>query len=185
MPFSKFIVFPIFVALQAAAMMFFAPMIWSGSDVLGKGFVVWIAFQSWAMYFLGGCSVKMAGKTIIGYIGGICASIAIIEMAGVFSGLGTFGLPAAVFVVVIPVMCVEKIKILDFIPAWFMGSAVFFSFKTGYIAEGSMGYMEIAAPEMIACVTGLAFGWVTVTFRTKYEAMVMPAAKKEENKDAA
>lgn len=174
MPFSKFIVFPIFVALQAAVMMFFAPHIYSGSDVLGKGFLAWVAFQSWAMYFLGGCTLKMAGKTIIGYFCGILAAIAIFELTGVFSGLpASMVLPAAVFVVVVPLMCAEKVEILNFIPAWFMGAAVFFALNGPYM-KAPMTYVEIAIPVMIACVVGLAFGWCTVTFRTWYESKVMP-----------
>ena len=31
--------------------------------------MTWIAFQAWAMYFLGGCTIKPAGKTAIGYAG--------------------------------------------------------------------------------------------------------------------
>ena len=40
-------------------------------------------------------------------------------------------------------------------------------------------YMEIAIPEMLACIVGLAYGYCTVTFRTKYEKMVMPETEEE------
>jgi len=191
MPFSKFIVFPIFVAFQAALMMLIAGKFpGSFAEIGGPGLLTWVAFQAWAMYFLGGCTVKMAGKSIIGYILGIVASIAIFTLFGKFSSLGTLALPVAVFVVVIPVMCLEKVEIANFIPALFVGSGVFFALCTMYGAVAqpeSMGmadYMKIAVAEMVACVTGLAFGWCTVTFRTKYEAAVMPA-EAEETKEAA
>ena len=78
MPFSKFIVFPIFVAFQAALLMLLAPYIKIGPESIGgPGLIAWVTFQAWAMYFLGGCTVKMAGKTAIGYAGGIIASIAL------------------------------------------------------------------------------------------------------------
>lgn len=177
MPFSKFIVFPIFVALQAASMMLLAPHIKIGPESIGgPGLITWISFQAWAMYFLGGCNLKMAGKSIIGYFLGIVASIAIFELAGFFSGLigGYWGTALAVFFVVIPVMCLEKIKITDFIPALFVGAGVFFALAHMHQPTNMTGYIEIAVPEMIACVVGLAYGWVTVTFRTAYEKAVMP-----------
>ncbi len=110
MPFSKFIVFPIFVAFQAASMMLIAPFIKVGpASIGGPALIAWIAFQAWAMYFLAGCSVKTAGKTVIGYAGGIIASIAIFKLSGVFAGAlgGYWGLALAVFCVVIPLMCAE------------------------------------------------------------------------------
>jgi hypothetical protein len=190
MPFSKFIVFPIFVALQAAIMMLITPHIKIGPASIGAGMLLtWVSFQSWAMYFLGGCTPKMAGKTIIGYICGIVASVAIFTVGGLLGSWnvpGTLVMPLAVFIIVIPIMCSEKIKILDFIPAWFMGAAVFFALsgmfagaqEAGY--EITMGdYVTIAIPEMIACVVGLGFGVCTVSFRKWYEKMVMPQTEEE------
>jgi hypothetical protein len=87
MPFSKFIVLPIFVAVQAALLMLLAPFIKIGPESIGgPGLVTWISFQAWAMYFMGGCTVKMAGKTVIGYAGGIIASVVIFTLIGVFAG---------------------------------------------------------------------------------------------------
>ena len=37
-------------------------------------------------------------------------------------------------------------------------------------------YTNIGVPELVACAVGLAYGWVTVTFRTWYEAKVGTAA---------
>jgi hypothetical protein len=34
------------------------------------------------------------------------------------------------------------------------------------------GYVSVAVPELIACVVGLCFGYVTVTFQTWYTAKV-------------
>jgi len=186
MPFSKFIVFPIFVALQAAILMLITPHIKIGpASIGGPALITWIAFQSWAMYFLGGCTLKMAGKTTIGYACGIVASVAIFKTAGFLGGAlpeslaATFALPLAVFIVVIPVMCAEKVELLNFIPAWFMGAAVFFalSFMSKPATMGD--YVTIAIPEMIACVVGLGFGVCTVSFRKWYESKVIPQT--EEN----
>ena len=177
MPFHKFIVFPIFVAFQAAIMMVITPHIKIGPESIGgPALITWISFQSWAMYFLGGCTLKMAGKTIIGYAGGIIASIAIFTINGFLSKSmpGSVSLPLTVFIVVIPIMCAEKVRFLDFIPAWFMGAAVFFALQFMSGAGTMPQYAAIAIPEMIACVVGLAFGYCTVSFRTWYEKKVMP-----------
>jgi hypothetical protein len=186
MPFSKFIVLPIFVALQAAALMLLAPFVKIGPESIGgPGLAAWISFQAWAMYFMGGCTVKMAGKTVIGYAGGIVASVIIFKLGGVFSGpLGPYwGTTLAVFLVVVPLMCVERVEILNFIPAWFIGAGVFFALQFMSGANTMAGYVKIAGPEMIACVVGLIFGYCTVSFRTWYEKIVIPAA--EEAKESA
>ncbi len=181
MPFHKFIIFPIFVAIQAAIMMLVTPHLKVGPGSLAaSGLITWVAFQAWAMYFMGGCTIKMAGKTIIGYACGIIASIAIFELMGIFGSLGIWGNPLAVFIVVIPVMCAEKIEILNFIPAWFMGAAVFFALGG---PSNMAGYMEIAIPEMFACVVGLIFGYCTVAFKVWYEKIATPET--EEAKKAA
>ena len=183
MPFSKFIVFPIFVALQAAFMMLIGPFFKVGPESIGgPALLTWVAFQAWAMYFLGGCTIKAAGKTVIGYACGIIASVAIFELMGVFGKMGVWGGALAVFIVVIPVMCAEKVAILNFIPAWFLGAGVFFALGGMHGPSTIGGYIEIAVPEMIACVVGLVFGYCTVTFRTWYEKMVMPAVKESSEK---
>ncbi len=184
MPFSKFIVFPIFVALQAASMMLLTPYIKIGPESISGpdlGLLTWVSFQAWAMYFLAGCTPKMAGKTAIGYACGIIAAIAIFKLFGVLVGPlgGYWGLALAVFIVVIPVMCAEKVKILDFIPAWFLGAGVFFALQFMSGAGTMAAYVEIAIPEMIACVIGLFYGYCTVSFRTRYEKMVMPVTTEE------
>ncbi len=190
MPFSKFIVFPIFVAFQAASLMLLAPYIKIGPESIGgPALVTWIAFQAWAMYFLAGCTVKAAGKTVIGYAGGIIASIIIFKLIGVFVGvMGAYWGPAlAVFVVVIPLMCAERVEILNFVPAWFIGAGVFFALQFMSGAGTMAEYTQIAVPEMIACVIGLFYGYCTVTFRTRYEKAVMPATEEaaEEAKKSA
>ncbi len=187
MPFSKFIILPVFVALQAASLMLLAPFIKIGPESIGgPGLVAWISFQAWAMYFMGGCTLKMAGKTVIGYAGGIIASVVIFTLGGVFFGPmgGYWGTALAVFLVVVPLMCVERVEILNFIPAWFIGAGVFFALQFMSGASTMAGYVEIAVPEMIACVVGLIFGYCTVSFRTWYEKMVMPTAAEEPAEEA-
>jgi hypothetical protein len=181
MSFPQFIVIPIFIAFQAFVMMVIARYV-PGSKALGGGLLTWISFQAWAMYFLAGCTPKMGLKTLAGYAGGILASIAIFELGDLLVGPlgGYWGYPVAVFIVVIFVISAEKVPGIDFIPAWFLGAGVFFAFVGGaaYMAtpveHTISGYTSIAVPEIIGCIVGLIFGYITVTFRTRYEKAIAP-----------
>jgi hypothetical protein len=185
MPFSKFIIIPVFIAFQAFALMLIAPFVpLTGKLVGGPGLITWISFQAWAMYFLAGCNVKMGFKTLVGYFGGIVASVAIFELAGALSKLNSattpWGLYLAVFIVVIFVISMQKIPGIDFVPSYFLGAGVFFAMMT-YLKKPDVmpifnWYARIAVPEMIACGVGLVFGWVTVTWQTWYEAKVKSAS---------
>jgi hypothetical protein len=152
----------------------------------GPGLLSWVAFQAWAMYFLAGCTPKMGLKTLVGYLGGIIASIAIFELGfGAFGGLnggpgGTaWGLYLAVFVVVVFVISAEKVPGIDFVPSYFLGAGVFFGLMT-YLKRPDdvttfSWYGTLALPEMIACAIGLVYGWWTVTVKTWYVAKVTAA----------
>ena len=181
MPFSKFIIIPLFIALQAFTMMVLTPYIPLTSKALGgPGLLTWISFQAWAMYFLAGGNVKMGVKTLVGYLGGVIASIAIFELAAALSclncGATSWGLYVAVFVVVVFVICAQKVPGIDFVPSYFLGAGVFFALMTYLKKPDDVAhfawYVQVAVPELVACAVGLIFGWVSVVFQTWYEAKV-------------
>jgi hypothetical protein len=180
MSFGKFIIIPVFIAIQAFALMLIAPY----AKTLGEGaesLATWVSFQAWAMYFLAGCSIKMALKVLAGYFGGIVASIAIFELGDALAGNaglgGYWGYALAVLIVVVPVIAMERMPGFNFIPAWFIGAGVFFGFMTlKSLEHKATVYTNIAVPELVACVVGLVFGWVTVKFRGWYEKKVTVAA---------
>lgn len=121
----------------------------------------WIAFQAWAVYFLGGCTPKGGLKGLIAYGVGIITGIIIFELAGVLSFLGSFWcVPIAIFIPVVPVMCFERIKILDFIPAIFIGCGAFFGIMN-YVPEATYGGAVVY--ELTYAVLGLFFGWLAIT----------------------
>ena len=181
MSFGKFIIIPVFIAIQASALMLIAPY----AKTLGEGaesLAAWVSFQAWAMYFLAGCSIKMALKVLAGYAGGIVASIAIFELGDALAGDaglgGYWGYALAVLIVVVPVIAMERVPGFNFIPSWFIGAGVFFAFMgtKGQADHNATVYTNIAVPEIAACVVGLVFGWVTVKFRGWYEKKVTVAA---------
>jgi len=173
MSFKKFIIIPILVAILAGSIQAVDQLLHLQVEPLGNVGFGWIAFQSWAMYFLAGCNVKGGVKTLIGYILGIIASIAIISLgSGQLSSLGFFAFPIAVLLVVIPVIFLEKVKWLDFIPAIFIGSGAFFAFM-GYVPNAN--FAIATKTELIYCVLGLVYGYITVSLRTAYETRVSKA----------
>ena len=176
MSFGKFILIPLFIAFQAFAMMLVAPYFPGAAEgVGGPGLLAWVAFQAWAMYFLAGATPTMGVKTFLGYFGGIVAAIAIFELAGLLAGPlgGYLGLATAVFIVVVPVISAEKVPWFDFVPSYFLGAGVFFGIMAlGKPGPGFGGYLTVGLAELIACGTGLVWGWGTVTYKTWYVAKV-------------
>ena len=92
----------------------------------------------------------------------------------------------AVFLVVIPVICAERVKWFDFVPAWFVGAGIFFATFNYYLMKGSdyitvndgdvciscSLYAHVAAAVLLSCLWGLIYGWVTVFLRVKYTEAV-------------
>jgi hypothetical protein len=167
MSYLQFLPIAIFIGLQATFMMIIEP---------SAGFVSWISFQAWAMYFLAGCTPTMGLKTLVGYFFGMIASVAIMEGAGAFGAMGignSINLYLAVFLVVVLVISAEKVPGIDFVPAWFIGAGVFFGLMNlDTFAQGATTfdmYLQCTAKLMWSCAVGLVFGYVTVTCRAWYE----------------
>src|SRR5690554_3614643 len=120
LPFHKFMGFPAFVGLQAVILLTIAPFIPFTPEVMGKGLLVWAAFQAWAMYFLGRATINMAFKTMAGYAGGIIASVILIELGGLFNGLNSetvaWGTVLAVFFVAFLIISTDRIPSINFLP---------------------------------------------------------------------
>jgi len=170
MSFKQF--FPISVGIAVLA--FFLMLIAWGSGKCanyGHFFVIWVAFQAWAMYFMAGCTIQGGVKVLLGYTGGITASIGVMELAGQMTFLGGLNAAVAVLIIVVPIICFERVPWLDFIPAWFVGSGAFFAL-TEIRALGSApgGHLNVMGAELFSCFVGICFGIVTVILRGKYEA---------------
>jgi len=165
MTFKQFIIIPIGIAILAFILML-ADM---GFGSFTKYFVVWVAFQAWAMYFMAGCKLESGVKVMAGYLGGALASVAIFELGGVLGFLGQMAIPVAVLIVVVPVISAERVPVFNFVPAWFVGAGVFFALHAG-------NYVETGTKSLLSCFVGVLFGIVTVIFRTRYEASVASAS---------
>jgi len=179
-PFYKFIGFPVFVGIQAVILLTIAPFIPFTPSAMGKGLLTWVVFQAWAMYFMGGATIPMAFKTFAGYVGGIIASVVLIKLGGLFSGIdGTtvaWGTVLAVFFVAFFIICAERVPAINFLPSYFIGSGAYFAIISYVQRPDSVGefawYFQTAVALLISVVVGLLFGWVTVYFRVWYDSKV-------------
>ncbi len=136
----------------------------------------WIAFQSWACYFLAGCTPKGGLLVFCSYITGTLGSIAILMLGAVegapFSGLGFMAVPLAVGVIAFCVMFFEHVPVLSLIPALFIASGAYFALMNFaaaplIAASGSEWgtlpfFMEAFKLEMIYGVLGIVFGIITI-----------------------
>jgi len=170
MKFSKFIIIPIIVAFLALTIQVVDQLLSGSMPVSGNVGFGWIAFISWAMYFMAGCTIAGGKKVLFGYIAGIIASIAIMVLGTTLApNLGFFAFPVAIFIVVIPCICLERVPLFDYIPALFVGAGTFFGFMS-YVPGAT--YTNATITELAYCLIGLLYGWVTVLLRGRYEASV-------------
>lgn len=170
MKFSKFIIIPIIVAALAFTIQVVDQLISGLMPIDGNKGFGWIAFVAWPLYFVAGLNAAGGRKVLYGFVFGIATAIAIIEVGGLLSTyLGFFAFPTAVFLVVIPCICLERVPPFDFIPALFCGAAIFFGMIT-YVPGAT--YVNAAITELTYGVIGVVYGWLTVFLRGKYESSV-------------
>lgn len=171
MDFKKFIVIPVFIAFLAFTFMFVDVFVSQFMPIEGNKGFSWVTFQAWAMYFMAGCTIKGGVRTFLGYVLGIIAAVSIIYMVGAFGAAGSWALPLAVFVAVIPMCSMERAHwSIDFVPSLFISSAVFFAFTALY-PQASKTAMAITI--LTYCAIGMIYGVVTVSARTAYEKLVI------------
>jgi hypothetical protein len=171
MDFKKFIVIPVFIAFLAAGFIVLDQVISPYMPIAdNKGFG-WVTFQAWAMYFMAGCTVKGGARTFLGYVLGILSAILIIELAGVLGSTGFWAVPLAVLVMVIPMCSMERAhSLIDFVPAIFVSSAVYFAFTQIYPATTTR--TSIAITILVYTAIAMVLGYVTIRLRAAYEKMV-------------
>jgi hypothetical protein len=174
MDFKKFIVIPVFIGFLAFTFILIDQMISPYMPIAGNKGFGWVTFQAWAMYFLAGCTLKGGLRTLFGYAMGILAAILIIKLAGIFGSTGFWAVPLAVFIVVIPMCSMERAHaLIDFVPALFVSSAVYFAFMN-YIPGATMTSSAITI--LTYCAIGMIYGIVTVNLRIAYEKRVAKPA---------
>jgi hypothetical protein len=164
---KKFVMIPVIIGILAfliqALDQWLSPMMEPAGN---KGFS-WISFQSWAVYFLAGCSIKGGIKAFLAYASGIGASVLIMLLGGALTpALAFWAVPVAVGFIAFVAIFFEKVEWLSLIPALFIGAGAFFAFMS-YIPGATFANATIT--ELVYCTIGLVFGYITVTLRVAYE----------------
>ncbi len=169
MSIKKFAVIPLIIGILALLIQVVDQLLMGCVEPVGNSGFGWIAFQSWALYFLAGCDIKGGIKVLLGYIAGIVGSILIIELGMAIPSFGFFAFPVAVGTVAFAIIFLERTTWLSLIPAIFIASGAFFAFMN-YVPGATYGIAFTT--EMIYAVIGLIFGVVTVKLRGAYEASI-------------
>lgn len=170
MKLKKFVFIPVIIGVLACLIQVLDQLLCPSVPPEGNVGFSWIAFQSWAVYFLAGCTVRGGIKTFIAYAIGIAASIVIMLLGGALSpALGFFAVPVAVGLIAFLVIFCERSEWLSLVPALFIGAGAFFAFMS-YVPNATFG--TAALTEMIYCTIGLLFGYITICLRSAYEKKV-------------
>lgn len=168
MTIKKYFPIALFIGVQACLLQVLDQLMGTTLSLVLVGGGGWIAFQAWAVYFLAGGSLKGGARGLIGYVIGMVASIAILFLGGVFSGVLGFWSVPLVLLVLVPIILYLNIapELFSLVPAVFIGAGVFFGIMT-YVPNATFATAFVG--ELIFCVIGLIFGWATCTFQGWYE----------------
>ena len=170
MKFSQFILIPIIISALAFTIQLVDQSVAGLMPIpANKGFG-WVAFICWSLYFLAGGDLAGGRKVLFACGVGIAASVAIMELSGVLgSYLSAFATPAAIFAIVIPCLCLERLPPFDFIPGIFVGAGIYFGMMS-YVPGAT--YANAAITELAYAVIGVFYGWLSLVLRGKYTAAV-------------
>lgn len=164
---SRFFVFAVYVGLQSFLLQLVDQLI--GTQLVSggtRGFV-FVAFQSWALYFLLGSNIKGGLKGFVGYALGIFFSIIMLQVSMTFGGMGMLAIPITAFIVVPVMMYFEYAPCyLNNVATFFIGAGAFFGI---YNYVDGITVIQASTIELLYCILGLASGWMTIVFRNWYE----------------
>lgn len=123
----------------------------------------WVLFMAWVSYYLFGSTTKTAFLVLIQQVFGILIAMAIQYLGTALTEtLASFGFPIIVFIVMIGVFYISKLKHLNNVPAYFLGMIVWF---------GSNSSIEIKMLPLLVMTLlfGYAFAWLNVTLNERIE----------------
>ena len=128
---------------------------------------MFVAFQSWALYFLREhCEKRFKRLSWILY-GDCIREIVMLKVGGMLGGLGIFAIPVTALIIVPIMMYFEYAPFyISDVATFFVGAGAFYGI---YNYVDGITINRHSMIEMLYCVLGLASGWMTVLFRNWYE----------------
>lgn len=128
------------------------------------GLPTWVLFMAWVSYYLFGTKTKTAFLILIQQVFGILIAMTIQYLGAFLSEtLGVFGFSIVVFIVMIGVFYISKLKYLNNIPAYFLGMIVWF----GSNSEIDINILSLLG---ITLLSGYAFAWINVSISERIES---------------
>lgn len=123
----------------------------------------WVLFTAWVSYYLLGPNPKTALLVFTQQIFGILIAITM-QYGGTFftESAGIFGAPLVVFIILIGVFYISKMKHLNSLPAYFLGMIIWFGSNTTF----SWNTLFILG---LTLIIGFTFAWMNVTLNDKIE----------------
>lgn len=148
---ARLLVISLAIAALAGAFMYVAQRL---------NLVSWVSFICWSGYFLAGGEPKEGGRMFVNWLFGVGMGAAIMILASAIEGIVTpeFSVPAAIFLVIVPVLMLENAPFLNMIPFMFFGAICLF-------ALGKPVEFDTFKTLAIAGFFGTILGWVTVAMR--------------------
>ena len=121
----------------------------------------WVLFIAWVSYYLFGTNPKSALLVFTQQILGVIIAI-IIQYFGIklSEPFGALGFPLVVFIVMIGVYYISKLKYLNNIPAYFLGMIVWFGSNETY-------NFNLFIVLGFTLIVGYIFAWVNVEINEK------------------
>ncbi|MDR1624819.1 MAG: DUF1097 domain-containing protein [Tannerellaceae bacterium] len=170
MSLKQFAIIPIIIGVLAFGIQMLDQLLAPFMPPAGNVGFSWICFQSWAVYFFSGCTLKGGIKALISYGLGIIVSIVIITIGGAMTPvMGFVAVPLAVGVMACAAIFFERNDWTSCIPALFIGAGAFFAFMN-YVPGATFANASLTI--MVYCLIGLLFGFITVALRSSYEKKV-------------
>lgn len=113
----------------------------------------YVVFLTWASSFLAGGDMKGFINSLRMNITGALPAYAGILSAGLLSFLGFYALPAAIFIVCIPLCVLAILKAFELTPAGFIGAASLFTVFNS-VSLNPSGVHQVLISTLIAIVLG-------------------------------
>jgi len=123
----------------------------------------WILFMAWVSYYLFGTKPKSALKIFIQQLFGIIIAMIIQFLGSKLSiSFGILGFPLVVFIIMIGVFYISRLKYFNNIPAYFLGMIIWFG-------SNKPININIFLVLGLTLIIGYVFAWLNVEINNKIE----------------
>lgn len=144
--FLKFLPVPIVVAVLAFIWMYVSAQL---------KLLAWVAFITWAGYFLAGMDVRGALRLGISFFLGVLFAMLIVFLGtSLVPSLGIYAFPVVVAIAAFLIVLLEMVPWFDLAPGYFLGAAAFF-------AAGATNNLTTFLAVIMPALLGIGLGMIT------------------------